>query len=108
MRQRRHEVTVELRKSKKDDQIFKRRNIQETEVTSPLQEKNGQSPGATMDIDEVVAGMKSNDPKIQFQFTQIARKILSREQNPPIDVIIDHGVVPILVKFLENFDKYVF
>lgn len=104
MRQRRHEVTVELRKSKKDDQIFKRRNIQESEVTSPLQEKNGQSPKA-LDINEVVEGMHSTDPKLQYQFTQIARKILSREQNPPIDAIIGHGVVPLLVKFLDNFDK---
>lgn len=106
MRQRRHEVTVELRKSRKDDQLLKRRNIREAEATSPLQESNGQSP-VTTDINEIVNGMLSSDPKVQFEYTQHARKMLSRERNPPIDIIIGHGIVPMLVKFLENFERYV-
>lgn len=103
MRQRRHEVTVELRKSKKEDQLFKRRNIAEDEhLTSPLQEKNlnGQSP-RTLNIDEILEGMLSNDPRRQFHATLSTRKILSREKNPPIDLIIGHGIVPLCVKFLD-------
>jgi len=37
--------------------------------------------------------------------TQSARKILSRERNPPIDVFINLGILPRLVEFLERSDN---
>lgn len=101
---RRHEVTVELRKSKKEDQMFKRRNINDDEVTSPLKEINGQSP-AQMTVDEIVASMHSSDKDRQFAGMQAARKMLSRERNPPIDLMIGHGIVPICIRFLQKTDK---
>merc|ERR1712123_88691 len=38
------------------------------------------------------------------QSTQSARKILSRERNPPIDVMINLGILPRLVEFLGHAD----
>lgn len=101
---RRHEVTVELRKSKKEDQLFKRRNINDEDIVSPLKESNSQSP-VPMSIDEMVTAMNSQDVERQFSGMQSARKMLSRERNPPIDLMIGHGIVPICIHFLQNHEK---
>lgn len=106
MRTRRHEVTLELRKTKKEDQMFKRRNI-DVLATSPLKENNTVSPPAPlMPLSDIIVGMQSSDPAIVLQATQSARKMLSKECNPPIDVLINYGVVPMCVKFLDS-DRYV-
>ena len=45
-------------------------------------------------VDEIRGGLFSEDPSVQFAATQAARKILSRERNPPIDTLIEAGIVP--------------
>lgn len=107
MRQRRQEVSVELRKNKRDDQLLKRRNIEACEPPSPLQESNGQSSpaAAVMSLDEIMSNIKNANPSSQFFAVQAVRKMLSREKNPPIDTVIQMGLVPILIKFLEDFEK---
>jgi importin subunit alpha-2 len=102
LRRRRNEVSVELRKQKKEDALSKRRNIAqdpEDEATSPLQEKSNKP--ASMSIEEIQSGVFADaDTNLQFAATQAARKILSRERNPPIDAMIATGVVPKMVTFL--------
>ncbi|XP_043640931.1 importin subunit alpha-like [Drosophila teissieri] len=53
-------------------------------------------------VDEIVAAMNSEDQERQFLGMQSARKMLSRERNPPIDLMIGHGIVPICIRFLQN------
>lgn len=105
IRSRRNDVTVELRKSKKDDQMNKRRNI-DVNATSPLKEQNTpetpQNQLLYSSLDEVVQMMQSNDESTAYRATQAARKILSQERNPPIDALIAQGIVPICVNFLES------
>lgn len=102
MRSRRVETTVELRKSKKDDQMFKRRNI-DVHATSPLKEVNSPvSPGQYTSLEDVIDQMQCNDDKKVLRATQAARKILSQERNPPIETLIGHGIVPLCVRFLES------
>lgn len=107
MRERRLETTVELRKSKKEDQLSKRRNIEDddNDITSPLKENNGQmlSPIA-LSLDEILKGMASSNVMENFKATRAARKMLSRERNPPIDALIGHGIVPVCVQFLDIDD----
>lgn len=105
MRQRRQEVSIELRKNKKEDQLLKRRNIEAVEPTSPLQESNGQSPVANMSLEDIVTNIRSASPSMQFQAVQAVRKMLSRERNPPIDTVIEMGLVPTLINYLEDFSK---
>ncbi|KAF8776864.1 importin subunit alpha-1-like [Argiope bruennichi] len=103
MRRRRTEVNVELRKQKKDDSLSKRRNVDafDDEPVSPLQPQNKQqTPG--MSLEEIVAGVQNPDPQVRLVATQNARKILSREKNPPIDDMIASGVIPYLVSFLQD------
>ena len=45
-------------------------------------------------VEEIHSGLFSDDPNIQFGATQAARKILSRERNPPIDTLFEAGIVP--------------
>ena len=69
LRQSRHKVTVELHKNKKEDQLFKRRNIVpigDDEITSSLQENNGQSP-VIMNMNDIVAGMNIKDSYKEFE-----------------------------------------
>ncbi len=58
-----------------------------------------------MTMEEIVAGIKGTDTSLYFQSTQSCRKLLSRERHPPIDGIIESGVLPRLVKFLDYNDQ---
>jgi len=73
------------------------------EPLSPLQESKQQVP--LMNIEEIQNGILCADNIKQFQATQSARKILSRERNPPIDVFINLGILPRLVEFLGRPDN---
>ncbi|XP_046751623.1 importin subunit alpha isoform X2 [Diprion similis] len=100
VRRRRNEVSVELRKAKRDDQLLKRRNIS---VGSEPQSPPGDNETAVqinMSIEEIIAGMNSSDEPIQLQATQACRKMLSREKKPPIDNMIRQGIVPRCIEFL--------
>lgn len=112
LRRRRNEVSVELRKAKKEDMLSKRRNVcvDEDFPTSPLQEKNVNStsgnPVPIVDVNQIKKGIFNDaDPEQQFHCTQSARKILSRERNPPIDLLIESKVIPKLVEFLSRSDN---
>ncbi len=57
-------------------------------------------------LEQIVANASSADPDIQLAAVQAARKLLSSDRNPPIDALIQSGVLPVFVKCLERQDKY--
>uniref|UniRef100_A0A8C5IQE4 Importin subunit alpha n=1 Tax=Junco hyemalis TaxID=40217 RepID=A0A8C5IQE4_JUNHY len=98
LRRQRVEVSVELRKAKKDEQLLKRRNISIHEENPSL----GEDRAA-----EVVSAWSVNgeDTQLQLLATQAARRILSKHKDPPIDQFIQLGIIPRLVEFLGRADN---
>merc|ERR1719421_921500 len=64
------------------------------------------SPGFPSDqIPALSQALMSDDPQAQFNATQQFRKLLSIEQNPPIQEVIAAGVVPRFVSFLQEVSR---
>jgi len=103
MRRRRNEVTVELRKSKRDDTLQKRRNVPLTEDTTDDEE--GRENLSTASLETIVDRAKSMEPATQLNAVQAARKLLSSDRNPPIDALIQSGILPVLVGCLSTTDN---
>lgn len=140
-RRRRQNEAVELRKTKRDEQLAKRRNLRnfnERLTGEPDSQENQENIAPTgaaplkptvqsaevpaansnpaavsaklLPLNEIVAGVTdgakaihaSRSPEFEQLCTCVThcRKMLSRERKPPIDQIIDAGLVPYLVDFL--------
>ncbi|XP_077987798.1 importin subunit alpha-4-like isoform X2 [Glandiceps talaboti] len=101
MRRRRNEVTVELRKNKREEHILKRRNV-------PRVEGNDSDDGEVAmnaSLETIVQNAASEQPGVQLSAVQAARKLLSSDRNPPIDDLIESGILPILVHCLQCDDN---
>lgn len=56
-------------------------------------------------LPQMIQGVMGNDPAIQTECTTQFRRLLSIEKNPPIQQVIDSGVVPRFVEFLQRDDN---
>ncbi|XP_049813324.1 importin subunit alpha-3 [Schistocerca nitens] len=99
MRRRRNEVTVELRKNKREETLQKRRNVP---IADSADEDEVERP---INLSQLVQNAASDNPTVQLNAVQAARKLLSSDRNPPIDDLIDSGILPILVRCLECHDN---
>lgn len=133
-RRRREETTLQIRKAKKDVHLAKRRmGGSEMSAMTPAgmaaadmnaagtlgsesyaqgmvsSSASMQTGGSTLNklenLPKMVAGVMGDDPALQTEFTTQFRRLLSIEKNPPIQEVIDAGVVPRFVEFLQRDDN---
>ncbi|KFV99382.1 Importin subunit alpha-1, partial [Eurypyga helias] len=114
LRRQRMEVSIELRKTRRDELIMKRRNIHFDESVSEddegvlaccLTESFPVTQVILLSLEEIVEAVNGSNPELQLQATQTTRKMLSRRKDPPISKIIELGIVPRLVEFLSYADN---
>jgi len=100
MKKKRNELTVELRKNKREETLQKRRNVPATEDTTD--EDEGRENLSNSSLETIVEKAQSTDPATQLYAVQAARKLLSSDRNPPIDALIQSGILPVLVNCLRT------
>ncbi|WAR27993.1 IMA4-like protein, partial [Mya arenaria] len=93
MRRRRTEVTVEIRKNKRDESMLKRRNV--PLAPDSTDSEDNEKP-TQQSLETIVLNAHSKEPAVQLSAVQAARKLLSSDRNPPIDDLIASGILPVL------------
>nr|XP_028577625.1 importin subunit alpha-4 [Podarcis muralis] len=104
MRRHRNEVTIELRKNKRDEHLLKKRNVPQEESLEDS-DADADFKAQNVTLEAILQNATSDNPIIQLSAVQAARKLLSSDRNPPIDDLIKSGILPILVKCLERDDN---
>jgi importin subunit alpha-1 len=116
-RRSRSETNIQIRKASKDDMLAKRRHmapagadqgVQTTVFRSEVPSSGTVrmlSEASRASILEHRENIFSEDPNKQYTSTQHFRRLLSIERSPPIQEVIEAGVVPRFVQFLQMNDN---
>ncbi|MED6211522.1 hypothetical protein PIB30_074509 [Stylosanthes scabra] len=103
-RRRREDTMVEIRKNRREESLQKKRRegLQPQQIPASAQstvlEKRLEL------LPTMVAGVYSSDNSLQLEATTQFRKLLSIERCPPIEEVIQAGVVSRFVEFLSRDD----
>ncbi|XP_051127741.1 importin subunit alpha-1a-like [Andrographis paniculata] len=108
-RRRREDNMVEIRKSKREESLLKKRR-EGLPQPFPASLHSSGIEKKLETLPSMVAGVWSHDSNLQHEATSQFRKLLSIERSPPIDEVIRTGVVPRFVEFLtwENMPQHQF
>lgn len=116
LRRRRETHQVDLRKQKREEVLAKRRNYADGATVNDSEDDDDVDDfGLLAATDELLFyGKLAQDLPKMMEMIQLAdfdnqlsatvkfRQVLSREHNPPIDLVIQSGVIPTLVEFMKD------
>uniref|UniRef100_A0A4W3JWS5 Importin subunit alpha n=1 Tax=Callorhinchus milii TaxID=7868 RepID=A0A4W3JWS5_CALMI len=94
-------IAIHFLQNKRDEHLLKKRNVP--------QEESLEDSDADVDFKlyfllfhYYLQNATNENPVIQLSAVQAARKLLSSDRNPPIDELINSGILPVLVRCLER------
>jgi hypothetical protein len=105
---RREDAAVQIRKQEKEAQLAQRRRTDEEQAGLAFGGGDGMMDGGSVPsahIQQLCQGLLAEDAQVVFNTTQQFRKLLSIELNPPIQDVINCGVVPRFVEFLKEISR---
>nr|ACJ85760.1 unknown [Medicago truncatula]AFK44238.1 unknown [Medicago truncatula] len=99
-RRRREDTMVEIRKNRREECLLKKRRegLQPQQIPPALHSNVVEKK--LEHLPTMVAGVWSDDNNLQLESTTQFRKLLSIERTPPIEEVIQTGVVSRFVEFL--------
>ncbi|CAN1219648.1 Importin subunit alpha-2 [Linum perenne] len=103
-RRRREDNMVEIRKNRREESLQKKRREGLQAQTMPASVHSSAVEKKLEHLPSMVAGVWSEDGVLQLESTTQFRKLLSIERSPPIEEVIQAGVVPRFVEFLMRED----
>ncbi|QCD98427.1 importin subunit alpha-2 [Vigna unguiculata] len=103
-RRRREDTMVEIRKNRREESLQKKRREGLQSQQIPASAHSTAIEKKLEHLPAMVAGIWTNDNNMQFETTTQFRKMLSIERSPPIEEVIQAGVVPRFVEFLMRED----
>ncbi|OVA16841.1 Armadillo [Macleaya cordata] len=104
-RRRREDNMVEIRKSKREESLLKKRREGMQGQQFPVSGLASAVEKRLESLPTMVAGVWTEDDNaLQLEATTQFRKLLSIERSPPIEEVIQSGVVPRFVQFLQRED----
>ncbi|CAN6468286.1 unnamed protein product [Victoria cruziana] len=109
-RRKREDNMVEIRKNKREENLLKkRREGMQAQAFVPTMQATAMEKKLES-LPAMIAGVWTEDNNLQLEATTQFRKLLSIERSPPIEEVIQAGVVPRFVEFLTrtNFPQLQF
>ncbi|KAF5740000.1 importin subunit alpha-2 [Tripterygium wilfordii] len=103
-RRRREDNMVEIRKNRREESLQKKRREGLQAQQIPASISSSAVEKKLENLPAMVAGVWSDDKTLQLEATTQFRKLLSIERSPPIEEVIQAGVVPRFVEFLMRED----
>jgi importin subunit alpha-6/7 len=104
-RRRREVEVVQIRKKEKEEQMARRRRL--AELGSDISDVKvclNNLPLKTESIPLLADHLRSADQAVSAESAIAIRKILSVDRNPPIQEVLDAGILPLLKNLLGNSD----